>query len=110
MKTSHRAGIRAGTWASSLVAVAAVASAAERPNIILMLADDQGWDGLSVAMAPDAPGSRGQVFHTPNLEKFAAQGMRFSNAYAPAPKFVLAYSMPVLGSAVSRASTAIVIG
>jgi hypothetical protein len=24
----------------------------ERPNIILMLADDQGWSGLSVAMHP----------------------------------------------------------
>ena len=93
MKTGHRAGgwiLTSAlswilTWTGSLVAIASVASAAERPNIILMLADDQGWDGLSVAMAPDAPGSRGQVFHTPNLEKFAAQGMRFSNAYAPAP-------------------------
>ena len=89
MNLSHRSGAWTLTWtltwAGSLVAVASVACAAERPNIILMLADDQGWDGLSVAMAPDAAGSRRQVFHTPNLEKFAAQGMRFSNAYAPAP-------------------------
>lgn len=63
----------------------AVSSAAERPNIILMLADDQGWSGLSVAMHPDVPGSKGSIEHTPNLEKFAAQGMRFSAAYAPAP-------------------------
>ena len=68
-----------------LAAIVSAAAAADRPNIILMLADDQGWDGLSVEMAPDAPGSRGQVFHTPNLETLAAQGMRFSNAYAPAP-------------------------
>lgn len=62
-----------------------VSSAAERPNIILMLADDQGWNGLSVAMHPDVPSSKGSIEHTPNLEKFAAQGMRFSAAYAPAP-------------------------
>lgn len=59
--------------------------AAERPNIILMLADDQGWSGTSVAMHPDFPGSKGDVYRTPNLERLAAQGMRFSAAYAPAP-------------------------
>ena len=59
------------------------AAADDRPNIILMIADDQGWDGLSVAMAPDVAASR--VFHTPRMEAFAAQGRRFSNAYAPAP-------------------------
>ncbi len=66
---------------------AAVVHAAEpkRPNIILMLADDQGWNGTSVPMHPDVAGSKGEVFRTPNLEKLAAQGMRFSAAYAPAP-------------------------
>lgn len=58
---------------------------ATRPNIVFMLADDQGWSGLSVAMHPDIPGSKGDIYHTPNLEKFAAQAMRFSAAYAPAP-------------------------
>lgn len=58
---------------------------AERPNIILMLADDQGWNGTSVAMHPDIPNSKSDVFKTPNLEKLAAQGMRFSAAYSPAP-------------------------
>ena len=64
------------------------ATAADRqsqPNIVLMLADDQGWNGLSVAMAPDVPGSRGEIFQTPNIARLAAQGMRFSNAYSPAP-------------------------
>ncbi|MFM7845550.1 MAG: sulfatase-like hydrolase/transferase, partial [Planctomycetota bacterium] len=40
--------------------------------------------GLSVAMHPEIKGSRGEYYHTPNLEKLAAQGMRFSAAYAPA--------------------------
>lgn len=68
-----------------LLAFPELSLAADRPNIVFMLADDQGWSGLSVAMHPDVPASRGEVFHTPNLEKLAAQGMRFSAAYAPAP-------------------------
>ena len=71
--------------AALLVAIVSVAAAADRPNIILMLADDQGWDGLSVEMAPGVAGSRSMICQTPNLEKLAAEGMRFSNAYAPAP-------------------------
>ncbi|MFZ4733462.1 MAG: sulfatase-like hydrolase/transferase [Pirellulales bacterium] len=63
----------------------AVAAPPDRPNIVLMLADDQGWDGLSVAMAPDIDGSRSTLFQTPRLEAFAHQGMRFTDAYAPAP-------------------------
>jgi len=74
--------------AASAVSIASPSLAAERspqPNVVFMLADDQGWNGLSVQMAPDVPGSRGEIFQTPNLERLAAQGMRFSNAYAPAP-------------------------
>ncbi|MFM8733765.1 MAG: sulfatase [Pirellulales bacterium] len=68
--------------------VAVPSPAGERthgPNIILMLADDQGWNGTSVAMHPDLPASRSEIIQTPNLERLAARGMRFSNAYAPAP-------------------------
>jgi arylsulfatase A len=59
--------------------------AADQPNFIFMLSDDQGWSGLSVPMHPEMPGSKGEIFHTPNLERLASQGMRFSSAYAPAP-------------------------
>ncbi|MCY2981729.1 MAG: sulfatase [Planctomycetota bacterium] len=66
---------------SSVSAVRAV----DQPNFIFMLSDDQGWNGLSVPMHPDVAGSKGEIFQTPNLERLAAQGMRFSSAYAPAP-------------------------
>lgn len=55
------------------------------PNIIVLLSDDQDWNGLSVPMHPDMPGSKSDYHETPRLETFAAQGMRFSNGYAPAP-------------------------
>ncbi|MFM7205773.1 MAG: sulfatase [Planctomycetaceae bacterium] len=65
--------------------LAADATAPSRPNIVLMMADDQGWNGTSVAMHPDMPASRSSVIQTPRLERLAAQGMRFSAAYAAAP-------------------------
>ncbi len=68
-----------------LLPAAGRAAEPARPNIILMLADDQGWSGTSVPMHPDVAGSKSDVIRTPNLEKLAAQGMRFSAACAPAP-------------------------
>lgn len=59
--------------------------AAESPNFIFILSDDQDWTGLSVQMHPDLPNSKSDFYRTPNLEMLAAQGMRFSAAYAPAP-------------------------
>lgn len=67
-----------------LLLLPATGVTADQPNIVFMLSDDQGWSGLSVPMHPDVPGSKGDIFQTPNLERLAAQGMRFSAAYAPA--------------------------
>jgi len=48
-----------------------------RPNIIFILADDLGWAEL---------GCYGNTFNeTPNLDKLAKEGMRFTDAYAAAP-------------------------
>ena len=55
------------------------------PNFILILADDQGWNGTSVRMMQNEPGSKSDYFETPNLELLAEKGIRFSDAYAGAP-------------------------
>lgn len=55
------------------------------PNVILILADDQGWNALSTRMHPDIPGSGSRYYQTPRLAQLATEGMRFSQAYAPAP-------------------------
>ena len=48
-----------------------------RPNVVLIVVDDLGWADL---------GCYGSKFHkTPNLDRLAADGMRFTQAYATAP-------------------------
>lgn len=68
-----------------LYAFGSATAFADRPNIVFMLSDDQGWNGTSVQMHPTVSESKGQYYQTPNLEKLASQGMRFSQGYAPAP-------------------------
>lgn len=72
-------------FVSGAVGAAAVAgvvsylpvSAATRPNILFILADDLGWGDLSCYGRPD--------YRTPNLDRLAQQGIRFTNAYSAAP-------------------------
>lgn len=65
------------TLGSSLHAAnqsAADQSAAEQPNVVLILIDDMGWTDLS------CQGST--YYETPHIDKLAAGGMRFTNGYA----------------------------
>ena len=50
------------------------ASAAARPNVIFILADDLGWGDLSCYGRPD--------YRTPNLDHLASQGTKFTDAYS----------------------------
>ncbi|MDP7206275.1 MAG: arylsulfatase, partial [Pirellulaceae bacterium] len=57
-----------------LCAFVTPAPAAERPNIVLIMADDLGYSEL---------GSYGQkLIQTPHLDRLASQGMRFTRNYA----------------------------
>ena len=47
-----------------------------KPNVVYILADDMGYGDMGC----NNPGSR---IPTPNLDRLAAQGMRFSDAHAP---------------------------
>ena len=53
-----------------------IAQAQERPNIIVVLADDLGYGDLGCYGEPDV--------QTPNLDRFAEQGMRLTHCYAAA--------------------------
>jgi arylsulfatase A-like enzyme len=62
-----------------------ITQAADSPNFIIVYVDDLGWADTSVAMMDSEPDSKSDFYQTPNLEKLAARGMKFSNGYAPAP-------------------------
>lgn len=68
----------AGGVAALLAATALAAAAAEypaKPNIIIILADDLGPGDMSCAGATK--------FQTPNIDLLAAEGVRFTQGYAP---------------------------
>lgn len=53
----------------------------KRPNIVLFLVDDMGWQDTSVPFhAEVTPFNR--RYRTPNMERLAARGMKFTQAYA----------------------------
>ena len=70
------------TWITTLAALAApgLSAAAQnpapdvKPNFVVFLADDLGWGDLACYGHP--------AIKTPNLDRFAAQGMRFTQCYA----------------------------
>lgn len=61
-------------WRSSLFPTFSVSHCVDKPNIIFILADDLGYADLSVY------GQR--EYATPHLDQLAAEGVRFTQAYA----------------------------
>ncbi len=49
----------------------------KKPNIIFILTDDQRWDALGFA--------GNTIIHTPNMDKLAASGLFFKNAFVTTP-------------------------
>src|SRR5262245_58451288 len=73
----------------ALAVCSAAAPAAERPNILLVLSDDHSAAHVGCYGNPD--------IRTPNLDRFAAQAMRFTRAYATSPQCVPARASILTG-------------
>jgi arylsulfatase A-like enzyme len=69
--------IIAGLAGALSAALTSVAGAAGKPNIILCMADDQGWGDTSYNGHP--------ALKTPHLDALAGAGLRFDRFYAAAP-------------------------
>lgn len=64
------------SWLRCLAAIAAASTAAaDRPNVLFLFADDMAYDTL-------LPGEEDGV-DTPNLDRLAQRGVRFTHAYNP---------------------------
>jgi arylsulfatase A-like enzyme len=55
----------------------AILTAAERPNVLVLIADDWSWPHASVAGEPQVA--------TPTFDRLAREGLLFTNAFASAP-------------------------
>jgi arylsulfatase A-like enzyme len=72
-----RLGVGAAAVLAANPLAAAEKSKRRSPNVVFILADDLGWRDL---------GCYGHKIHeTPNIDKLAAGGMRFADAYAACP-------------------------
>ncbi len=54
-----------------------MATSSDRPNVIVFMTDDQGYGDLSCMGATD--------FRTPNLDRMAGEGVRFTDWYSNSP-------------------------
>ena len=55
------------------------------PNFILFYMDDFSWNQTSFRMMDSEPDSQHSFYETPQLEKLAKRGLRFTNSYCPTP-------------------------
>jgi arylsulfatase A-like enzyme len=63
--------------ASTFLTPAAAHAQAKRPNIVFILADDLGWTDVACC---------GKTYlHTPNIDRLAKQGLRFTSGYTCGP-------------------------
>jgi len=77
MITKSKAAVAAGIATFSAMSIAEAASQ-DKPNIIVILADDLGYADLSCQGSPDVK--------TPNIDSLAASGVRCTAGYVTAPQ------------------------
>ena len=66
----------AGAWGLASI-LGPAATAAERPNVVIIFADDLGYGDLGCQGHPE--------FKTPVLDRMAAEGVRLTDFYVPVP-------------------------
>ncbi len=77
IRSFHRPALFALTLLTAILPRPTAQAAAPRPNIVLVMADDQGWAQAGCYGHP--------VLKTPNLDAMAAAGIRFNRFYAAGP-------------------------
>ncbi|QTN33997.1 sulfatase [Akkermansiaceae bacterium] len=60
---------------------ATLSAAAPRPNFLFVIADDQRWDAMGAVQREQGAKARFPWFETPSMDRLAAGGVRFRNAF-----------------------------
>ena len=74
---SRREALSAGAASAAMLALGGAQGRLDRPNIVLILADDLGYAGIGCQGATDIP--------TPHIDALAANGVRMTDGYATCP-------------------------
>ncbi len=64
-----------------LAGVAPLHAAARKPNFLFVYTDDQRWDAMGVVQREQGERARFPWFKSPNMDRLAAGGVRFRNAF-----------------------------
>lgn len=68
--------------ACNLWAINSVVAQNARPNIIMFLVDDMGWQDTSVPFNGNEVSTLNLRYQTPNMERLARLGVKFTQAYS----------------------------
>lgn len=66
------------------ILLSTLVAAADRPNIVLLFADDWGRHASAYAEL-DGPGTANDIISTPNFDRIAKEGVIFRNAFVSSP-------------------------
>ena len=91
-----RAGVAALGWVLCAGALLSCAppQAAHRPNILILMSDNHSWNHLSCY--------GDSTVRTPNIDAIAAEGVRFTHAFCPAPSCTPARAAMLTGQDIWR--------
>ena len=70
-------GLLLALFAAVSTSTLQAADSKDRPNLVLIIADDMAWDDCGAYGHPH--------IKTPNLDKLASEGIRFTNSFSSTP-------------------------
>jgi arylsulfatase A-like enzyme len=85
----------------STTTAAPIGLQAQKPNVVVFLVDDLGWQDLSLALHSSVTPFN-KRYRTPHVERLAARGMTFTQAYASAPVCTPTRTSLLTGSSPAR--------
>ena len=71
--------------AALMLAASPFAAVPRQPNLLLVFTDDQRWDAMSVVQREQGDRARFPWLRTPHMDRLAAEGVRFRNAFVTLP-------------------------